>query len=306
METTAGTSTTSSDEVDNLISMTDLLSDVRIILQKHFNVADWTITKPKDGQQKACFVAQHDAEQVFIKLDVPVAALQRLGEIGVAPRVIASGIVDDMPYVVQQYITGNYPDWRWFADHLPMLAGFVRRYHPDQPLTALLAANSTMSYAEHIALDLVTLEKQFTALPSEELHTPVIVSAFEKLKAWSRQLQAVSLVPVHPDPNTKNILLSNNSMLMVDWDDMQLSDPMRDAGLLLWWYVAPHQWNEFFEAYGLVMDDGLIERIYWWSARTSFAIALWHVEYQYDCQAFLMDFLAAVNRENNPHAVFGN
>ena len=91
---------------------------------------------------------------------------------------------------------------------------------------------------------------------------------------------------------------------MVDWDDMQLSDPMRDVGLLLWWYVAPHQWNEFFEAYGLELDNKLIERIYWWAARTSFAVALWHVEHQYDCRGFLADFLAAVNMKSNPHAVF--
>jgi aminoglycoside phosphotransferase (APT) family kinase protein len=284
--------------------MSNPFSNVRTILQKHFNRTDWLITTPEDGQQKGCFVAKHGTEQVFIKLDVPVAALQRLSEIEVAPRVIASGTLDGTSYVVQEYITGNYPDWRWFANHLPTLAAFIKRYHTDQPLASLLAANTPTNYVEHVALDLATLESQFTSRHSEELQAPTIVSAFEKLKAWSKQLQAVPLVPVHPDLNTKNILLTSDSLLMVDWDDMQLSDPMRDAGLLLWWYVAPHQWHEFFEAYGLEVNDGLIERIYWWAARTSLAIALWHVEHQYDSQAFLMDFLAAVNMESNPHAVF--
>ena len=284
--------------------MSNSLSDVRSILQRHFDVADWTITKPEDGQQKACFVAQYATTKVFIKLDVPVAALHRLGEIGVAPPVIASGDVEGVSYVVQEYITGNYPDWRWFAGHLPMLAAFVKRYHTDQPLASLLAETAPTSYVEHVALDLARLEKQFTVLQSDQLHAPAIVSAFEKLKAWSTQLQAVALVPVHPDPNTANIMLSNESILMVDWDDMQLSDPMRDIGLLLWWYVAPDQWHEFFEAYGLMIDDGLVERIYWWAARTSFAVALWHVEHRYDCRAFLRDFLAAVHMQSNPHAVF--
>ena len=122
METIAGTSTTSC---------------VQIILQRHFNAIDWLITSPKDGQQKGCFVAQHGLERVFIKLEVPVAALQRLGEIEVAPRVIASGTTDGISYVVQEYITGNYPDWRWFATHLPVLAAFIKRYHTDQPLGSL-------------------------------------------------------------------------------------------------------------------------------------------------------------------------
>src|SRR5579859_4651872 len=120
--------------------MTGLLSGVRTILQKHFHVADWLITAPRDGQQKASFVARHGQECVFIKFDVPVAALRRLGEIGVAPRVIASGTLDGNSYVVQEYITGNYPDWRWFARHLPMLATFIKRYHSNQLLTSLLAA----------------------------------------------------------------------------------------------------------------------------------------------------------------------
>jgi hypothetical protein len=78
------------------------LSDVRSILQKHFHTADWLISKPKDGQQKACFVAQRGPAQVFIKLDAPVAALHRLGEIEVAPRVLASGTLDGISYVVHE------------------------------------------------------------------------------------------------------------------------------------------------------------------------------------------------------------
>ncbi len=126
--------------------MTSSLPDARSILQKHFHVTDWLITTPEDGQQKACFVAQRGTARVFIKLNVPIAALQRLGEIEVAPRVIASGTINGVSYVVQDYITGNYPDWRWFADHLPTLAAFIKRYHTDQSLASLLAANTQTSY----------------------------------------------------------------------------------------------------------------------------------------------------------------
>lgn len=112
------------------------------------------------------------------------------------------------------------------------------------------------------------------------------------------------MVPVHPDPNTKNLLLVDTRLMMVDWDNLQLSDPMRDAGQLLWWYVSPKQWPIFFQAYGLELDENLVNRIYWWAARTSFAIALWHIEHEFDCTSFLQDFLAALNKMNNPRAVF--
>ncbi len=124
------------------------------------------------------------------------------------------------------------------------------------------------------------------------------------LKAQAQSLQPVKLVPVHPDPNTKNMLLVGNVLHTVDWDDIILSDPMRDAGQLLWWYVARKQWDEFFAAYSLPLDGALMRRIYWWAARTSFAIALWHVEHSHDCMPFLKDFVAAIHGEGNPHAVF--
>ncbi len=136
--------------------------EIRRILHQHFNTSNWTVTKPKDGQQKACFVAHHNQQDVFIKFDVPIAALQRLGEIGVAPRMLASGRAAGRSYVVQEYIVGSYPDWRWFASHLPELAAFTSRYHHDQPLTSLLAANTITSYHEHIAQDLATLENTYT------------------------------------------------------------------------------------------------------------------------------------------------
>jgi thiamine kinase-like enzyme len=145
------------------------------------------------------------------------------------------------------------------------------------------------------------LEKQYRLLHAAELHTVEIEMAVERLKDWSKHLQSAILVPIHPDPNTTNILLSGPGLVMVDWDDVQLSDPMRDVGLLLWWYVAREQWGEFFDAYGAEMDEAIIERIFWWTARTSFAVVLWHVEHGYDGQAFLEDFLAALHKESNPH-----
>lgn len=280
------------------------MENVRYILQKHFPKTEWNISLPEDGQLRASYIAQSEERRVFIKCNVPIDALHRLGEIDVAPRVLASGTCNNVSYIVQKYITGRYPDRRWFAHHLPFLATFMRRYHDDDQLTSLLSTTMTTNYDDHVALDIATLESQFRSLDADVLHAPEIFPAFEKLKNQAQKLYPVKLVPVHPDPNTKNMLLVDTKLLLVDWDKLQLSDPMRDAGLLLWWYVSPRQWPVFFQAYGLPVDEYLTDRIFWWTARTSFAIALWYVEHGYDCTAFLQDFVAAVNKGSNPHAVF--
>jgi hypothetical protein len=109
------------------------MEKVRHIFQKHFPNKVWNIALPKDGQHRASYIAQCEQQQVFIKFDVPSDAIQRLGEIEIAPRVLASGICEGKSYVVQAYITGKYPNWRWFANQLPYLATFIKRYHNDDP-----------------------------------------------------------------------------------------------------------------------------------------------------------------------------
>lgn len=108
-------------------------------------------------------------------------------------------------------------------------------------------------------------------------------------------------MPTHPDPNTKNMLLLRKRLFMVDWNDVQLSDPLRDIGLILWWYVKRENWPPFFQAYGLIYDAMVIERLFWWTARTSLAIALWQLDHKQDPSNFLQDFIAAIHRDNNPH-----
>ena len=158
------------------------IDKVRLILQQHFPKTKWNISLPDDGQHRASYIARSEEQQVFIKFDVPVEAIQRLSEIQVAPRIVASGIYEGSPYVVQEYITGEYPDWRWFANHLPYLAAFIKCYHSDDQLTSLLAQTMTTHYAEHVALDLAALETQFSSLDADGLHAPEIVSAFDKFK----------------------------------------------------------------------------------------------------------------------------
>lgn len=274
------------------------------ILQKHFPGKKWTITQSQDGAHKKSYIAQHEGAKIFLKFDVPVALLKRLGEIGITPQLVASGEMDGVAYVLQNYLVGNYPDWKWLANHLPLLAQAIKRYHSDYQLTRLLTERFPASYDEHLRRDLEQLERRFLALDEAPLHTSEITLAFHTLQTQARNLQPTALVPVHADPNTKNMLVAGNSLYLIDWDEIALSDPLRDVGLILWWYIPPQQWPEFFAAYDLQLDESHLARIFWWCARTSFAVALWLAERGYDCQPFLQDFLAAIEGKENPHAVF--
>ncbi len=122
---------------------------------------------------------------------------------------------------------------------------------------------------------------------------------FQIFRVQTRHLSVTPLVPVHADPNNHNIILLGKKIYLVDWDDILLSDPMHDIGLLLFWYVPKEKWEEFFKAYGSPFDE---DRMYWWIARGSFSIAHWFYERNdFEKTAiFLNNFSAAVKKENNP------
>ena len=91
------------------------------MLEETFHLSDWSISRPADGQQKECYIAKTATFAVFLKLDgsTPVGVLQRLGELGVAPRLLRTGSLEGRSYVLQGYLVGKHPGWRWFTDHLP-------------------------------------------------------------------------------------------------------------------------------------------------------------------------------------------
>ncbi|MFH0863500.1 MAG: phosphotransferase [Candidatus Gottesmanbacteria bacterium] len=267
------------------------------ILQNTFPETNWTLEKPKDGLRKECYIAKSSNKYLFIKFDVPVNLLKRLGEIGVAPRVLFDGNFNGISYVIQEFIDGQYPDRKWIKQNLSKLADLIKTYHGDQTLKSFLSQKNTTDFTNHIEKNLKEIEEKVYLLKDEEL-----ISDFGKLKEISKKLISTSLVPVHTEPNIKNILVGKNRFVIIDWDEITLSDPVRDIGLLLWWYVPKTQWQDFFDSYGMVISEDIKDNIYWWAAKSSLAIALWNLERGYEYKSFLLDFRAALDKKDNPHA----
>ena len=92
----------------------------------------------------------------------------------------------------------------------------------------------------------------------------------------SSEVAPAELVLTHGDPNTSNLILGGHDRLyLVDWDDACLSDPMRDIGPLLWWYVRPDRWNVALAATELGHPDDVRSGVHRWAAIRSFEVAEW-------------------------------
>ncbi len=271
------------------------------VLQKHLPGQSWQVQMPRTGWRKPCFIAASGADKYFLKFDVPVAVLKRLGEIGVAPRVLFSGDSGGVSYVIQEFLGGIHPpSQRWMRQHAGALAAVLKLYHEDRQLRAQLAQAFPTDLGEHLARDLDWLSGRFRRSEAGYLCTAEVRQGFARLLDVSGSLLPEPLVPVHNDPSPTNILWAGSRLVLLDWDEITLSDPMRDTGVLLWWNFPPRQWHAFFSKYGVDLSRPRRQKVYWFAARASLDIAIWHAEHGIDGSGFAEDFLAAVNEGPNP------
>jgi hypothetical protein len=267
-------------------------------LSQLFPEGKWILNKSFAGESDKTFVASNGKRKLFIKYTNKAQAIRRLSELGVTPKMTYDGTNEQPPYLIQDYIEGKYPDRKWFADNIQLLAVYIKKYQGDAKLRDELSNGKAESYADHIKQEIAILEEAIASCHADVFATEEVHNGIALLKEKSKQLKPVLLVPTHADPNTKNFLLTNNGIIMVDWDDIMLSDPMKDAGLMLWWYVHKNKWPEFFEAYGEVIDE---EKIFWWTSKASLQIATWFAKRKDNdnAQFFIRDFLDALHGKNN-------
>jgi|SRR5215472_1705311 len=270
---------------------------IQRILDDAFSAANWLVTKPSDGLRKECYIAQNSHRAVFIKFDVPVDELRRLGEMGVSPKVLASGLCDGVSYVVQEYIHGKYPDRAWIARNIPKISATIRIYHQDETLKGLLARRQPFDYASRLKADLCDLRTRIYS--RRRRRVKCMRQVFQEFSKEADTLGDVPLVPVHNEPNCKNMLVVHNDLLFIDWDEITLADPIRDLGVFLWWYVPQIQWETLFRCYGQALTEDTKRKIYWFAARASLDVALWHPEGSLQEEEFLTDFLAAHRKQPN-------
>lgn len=270
------------------------LIDAREVLSSLPLAGTWKVSRTRSGSTGRSFVAANGTRRLFLKFDVALDALVRLAQLEVTPPVLHAGECGGHSFVVQPYVEGRHPDHRWFKGHLRELAALVGPYQSDQRLRALASPTTTLTHQQHVAGVLDALDAR---AQSDETFT----RAVGQLRRQAGDLHATALVATHGDPNRKNLILGER-VYLVDWEDLAVSDPLRDVGQLLWWYVPRNQWKQFFEHLGLdahIADPGA----YWWVAAESLDVAMQLAERRnhVGAKAFFDDFAAAIERRPNPH-----
>lgn len=279
------------------------MDKVEKILIDLFGVGEWSVKRTAHRSRKECFVATSGQKRVFIKFDTDVCALERLTEIGVAPTLLAHGESEGVNHIVQQFIDGEHPTREWIRSHIKETGQAFHRWHGDMALTALLEPGAPSSYAEYLDRELSSLHQRWERLESATPFSAEVRYSFHRFLTLGHSLTPAELVPVHDEPNTSNMLVSSGRLLVVDWDDIRLGDPLRDLGPFLWWYLPQKDWGRAIVTRGGQFDEGTRQKIFWFAARASLDVALWLLKHEgEDDKGFLKDFVAATHLQPNPRA----
>lgn len=224
----------------------------------------WEISEPL-GSMGTTRVARRAGRALVVKLiDVPDIVM-RLAGIGVTPPVLEVG----EGYLLQEHIDGLTPDPQWFSTHLEVSTGILRRYLYDPLLAALVdkapgRERLTVSKAARMFGD-----EPGVGWPES------CARSFHRWKDQARSLTAFPIMPIHTDAHMENYVLADGRLYLLDWDQIDLSDVVRDVGVQAWGFLAHSSWGHFLRRLDLEPSAAIERAIYWWSAFKALRTALW-------------------------------
>jgi len=267
----------------------------------------WEITRSGGGATGRAFLARRHEQAVIIKVGAAHPAYRRLSELGVTPPLLSLGVHDGMPYSIHEAVVATRPSPVWIADHLMEIVDLIAGYQGDDVLPGLIGPTTGTSLQRHLVQEIDRMGQGIAGANDPRFRGPEVRAAVDRLVRLPPTDAMSRLVPAHTDPNTSNILVAPDRSYLIDWDGVTLSDPLRDIGLVLWWYVPEQRWADALSRMTRgTVDRGASWRIFWWAAVTSIWAALWvdrHASDATTIASFVEDAIAAADRQPNPKRV---
>jgi aminoglycoside phosphotransferase (APT) family kinase protein len=110
---------------------------------------------------------------------------------------------------------------------------------------------------------------------SAALRDPRFRVCFERWRQEASNVVGFPFRPIHPDPHWNNYVVADGLPYLLDWENIDLSDPMRDIGIQIWGFLPKHRWQEFLRRVGLNPTKDVETAMYWWAAFKVLMNAFW-------------------------------
>jgi thiamine kinase-like enzyme len=238
------------------------------VLGKEWNIA------PAGGLTGDAYIAENQDKRLFLKRNSsPFLAV--LSAEGIVPKLVWTKRMENGDVVTaQKWMEGRELKPAEMQDR--RVAELLHKIHHSSELLHMLM---------RLGKRPITPDESFKDL-KDLLQANDLVQKFVEVQdalVYLQQLLPVTReqkqVVCHCDLNHNNLLLTDeNQLFLIDWDNAMIADPVMDFGTLLKWYIPMEDWDSWLEHYGVINNQQLIERMYWYLISDTLNYLGWHTE----------------------------
>lgn len=215
---------------------------------------------PLEGGSGQAYIGTRQEQKVFIKRNA-TPFIPTLSAQGLAPRLLwtqqtySGDLLTAQEWRNARQLTKDEIGDQAVIDlirHIHMSESLLRQFKRIQP---------------YIFKPLDFIDLYFKNLPSSLLSHHFFNQVIQHLEdSIDEDFYQCKFVVCHGDLNHNNILVeADGSLLLVDWEDVKIADPISDLTWFLLQYFPPSQWGAWLNRYQLEVDPVQFKRIRWYS-----------------------------------------
>lgn len=234
---------------------------------------NWNIT-PAGGLTGDAYIAEKDNKRLFLKRNSsPFLAV--LSAEGIVPKLIWTRRLNNGDVITaQEWVKGRDLKPADMQHH--QVAELLHKIHHSSELLHMLMRLGKKPVTSDDALILIKQRLASSASIANNADVRLGLTYLEQLLPITRKQKQVVC---HCDLNHNNLLMTDEGkLLLIDWENAMIADPITDYGMILKWYVPEEKWDDWLKEYGVEQDEHLIKRMYWYLLLDALNYLSWHDE----------------------------
>ncbi|PGS09961.1 MULTISPECIES: phosphotransferase family protein [Bacillus] len=239
---------------------------------------EWSLI-PAGGATGDAYIAQNGQQKLFLKRNTsPFLAV--LSAEGIVPKLLWTRRVTNGDVIsAQKWLPGQKLEPEDMK--LECVAKLLKKIHSSKALVQMIQRLGKQPlYAQEL------LQQLYFVLRGDLRTDETIQTGLRYLKATLKDVEYDEFVVCHCDVNHNNWLLSDeDELFLIDWDGALIADPALDLGMLLYWYVPRHEWDEWLAYYGIEMNESLVHRMKWYVVAQTILSVQWHTTKKQQAEA---------------------
>ena len=231
---------------------------------------EWNIT-PAGGLTGDAYFATKGDNRLFLKRNSsPFLAV--LSAEGIVPKLVWTKRMEDGAVITaQEWLDGRELQPKEMRH--PRVASLLRKIHQSSELLHMLMRLGKKPVSPNNRL--IDLKERLTNL--KIIENQEVKQALDHLTHLLPDEKDMKQAVCHSDLNHNNLLLSKEGQLyLIDWENAMIADPIIDYGMVLNSYIPKEDWDEWLKNYGVVKNENLMKRMYWYLLMDSLSFLAWH------------------------------